>query len=82
MELSYFLQESTKGALIRARFTKLKDRDAPTAFFFTWRGQLVTMNPADSVETVAVLWRTVTLLCIEYKKLSKVLSNRLLSSGR
>lgn len=69
MELSYFLQESTKGALIRARFTKLKDMDAPTTLFFTWRGQQVTMNPADSVgTTVAVMWRTVTLLGIEYKK--------------
>lgn len=34
MELNYLLQERVKGALILARFTKPKDMDPPTTFFF------------------------------------------------
>uniref|UniRef100_A0A3Q3ERM5 Reverse transcriptase domain-containing protein n=1 Tax=Labrus bergylta TaxID=56723 RepID=A0A3Q3ERM5_9LABR len=34
MELSSFLQERVKGALVRSRFLQLKDMDAPTSFFF------------------------------------------------
>ena len=34
LELSSFLQERVKGALVRARFLQLKDMDAPTSFFF------------------------------------------------
>lgn len=34
MELRILLQERVKGALICARFTKLRDMDAPTTFFF------------------------------------------------
>lgn len=34
MELSLFLQERVKGALIRTRFLQLKDMDAPSFFFF------------------------------------------------
>ncbi|XP_060926023.1 NLR family CARD domain-containing protein 3-like [Limanda limanda] len=33
-QLNSFLQEKAKGALVRARFQKLKDIDAPTTFFF------------------------------------------------
>ena len=33
-ELSTFLQERVKGALVRARFTTVRDMDAPTSFFF------------------------------------------------
>lgn len=33
-ELSAFLQERVKGALVRSRFLQLKDMDAPSSFFF------------------------------------------------
>ncbi|KAJ3583936.1 hypothetical protein NHX12_015433 [Muraenolepis orangiensis] len=33
-QLNCFLQEKAKGALIRARFTSMRDIDAPTTFFF------------------------------------------------
>uniref|UniRef100_A0A669D6D2 Reverse transcriptase domain-containing protein n=1 Tax=Oreochromis niloticus TaxID=8128 RepID=A0A669D6D2_ORENI len=33
-ELNHFLHERAKGALVRARFTRLQDMDAPTTFFF------------------------------------------------
>ncbi|TWW77693.1 Transposon TX1 uncharacterized 149 kDa protein ORF 2 [Takifugu flavidus] len=33
-ELSSFLQERVKGALVRSRFTSIKEMDAPTSFFF------------------------------------------------
>lgn len=33
-ELSSFLQERVKGALVRSRFTSVQDMDAPTSFFF------------------------------------------------
>ena len=34
LELSSFLNERVKGALIRCRFLQLKDMDAPSSFFF------------------------------------------------
>ncbi|KAJ3612006.1 hypothetical protein NHX12_020285 [Muraenolepis orangiensis] len=34
LELTSFLQESEKGALVRSRFLELKEMDAPTPFFF------------------------------------------------
>uniref|UniRef100_A0A671WHQ0 Reverse transcriptase domain-containing protein n=1 Tax=Sparus aurata TaxID=8175 RepID=A0A671WHQ0_SPAAU len=34
MALSSFLQERVKGALVRSRYLKLKDMDAPSSFFF------------------------------------------------
>ena len=34
MELSSFLQERAKGALVLSRFLQLKDVDAPSSFFF------------------------------------------------
>ncbi|KAI3355596.1 hypothetical protein L3Q82_018422 [Scortum barcoo] len=34
LELSSFLQERVKGALVRSRFLQLKDMDAPISFFF------------------------------------------------
>ena len=34
-ELSTFLHEWIKGALVRARFTSVRDMDAPTSFFFS-----------------------------------------------
>ena len=33
-ELSTFLQERVNGVLVRARFTTIREMDAPTAFFF------------------------------------------------
>ena len=33
-ELGSFLHERVKGALVRSRFTSVRDMDAPTAFFF------------------------------------------------
>ncbi len=33
-ELSSFLKEQAKGALIRAKFCSIKDMDAPSTFFF------------------------------------------------
>lgn len=33
-ELNSFMQERAKGALVRARFIRLQDMDAPTTFFF------------------------------------------------
>lgn len=35
------MQERAKGALVRARFTKLQDIDAPTAFFFSLEKSVV-----------------------------------------
>lgn len=32
--LGSFLQEKAKGVLVKARISMLKDRDAPTSFFF------------------------------------------------
>ena len=40
-ELNSFMQERAKGALVRARFTKLQDIDAPTAFFFSLEKSVV-----------------------------------------
>ncbi|KAJ3596708.1 hypothetical protein NHX12_003112 [Muraenolepis orangiensis] len=34
LELSSFLQERVKGALVRCRFLEIKEMDAPTPFFF------------------------------------------------
>ena len=34
LELSSFLQERVKGALVRSRFLQLEDMDAPSSFFF------------------------------------------------
>ncbi|KAJ3582193.1 hypothetical protein NHX12_015766, partial [Muraenolepis orangiensis] len=34
LELSSFLQERVKGALVRCRFLQIKEMDAPTPFFF------------------------------------------------
>ena len=34
LELSLFLQERVKGALVRSRFLQLKDMDGPSSFFF------------------------------------------------
>lgn len=62
LELSSFLQERVKGALVRSRFLQLKDIDAPTSFFFNLErsvaqrklmnclklpGVRVTMDPAE-----------------------------------
>ena len=33
-QLNSFLQEKAKGALVRAHFQHLRDKDAPTTFFF------------------------------------------------
>ena len=33
-ELSTFLQERVNGVLVRARFTTIREMDAPTALFF------------------------------------------------
>ncbi len=35
--LGTLLHENAKGALIRARFSLLKDMDAPSSFFFNWK---------------------------------------------
>ncbi|KAJ4947216.1 hypothetical protein JOQ06_009254, partial [Pogonophryne albipinna] len=40
-ELNSFMQERAKGALVRARFTKLQDIDTPTAFFFSLEKSVV-----------------------------------------
>ncbi|KAJ3590370.1 hypothetical protein NHX12_008322 [Muraenolepis orangiensis] len=41
LELSSFLQERVKGALVRCRFLEIKEMDAPTPFFFNLERSVV-----------------------------------------
>uniref|UniRef100_A0A669BQM4 Reverse transcriptase domain-containing protein n=1 Tax=Oreochromis niloticus TaxID=8128 RepID=A0A669BQM4_ORENI len=56
-ELNHFLHERVKGALVRARFTRLQDMDAPTTFFFNLgksvvhRKQMVCLQLSDGKVT-------------------------------
>ncbi|KAJ3608922.1 hypothetical protein NHX12_023450 [Muraenolepis orangiensis] len=48
LELSSFLQERVKGALVRCRFLEIKEMDAPTPFFFNLeRSEEVTSSPEE-----------------------------------
>lgn len=56
-QLSVFLREKAKGALVRARFTTVRDMDAPTSFFFNLersvgqRKQMVCLRRPDGTLT-------------------------------
>lgn len=69
-ELSFFLQERAKGALIQTRSITLGDTDGPTAFFFSLKGnneQLLNLKTLDGDRTSDPfeMWRLAAKFCTD-----------------